>query len=109
MKDKHMDTLENLNKEAEELTAKVRVFLTRIAEETISNTDEPDLLDGSEISSLVDRTLLGLSIERRTGLHTAVWVSDVEVYANTLTRMAMNEKLKNAAKSALPPRAGKEF
>jgi hypothetical protein len=104
--DKHMDTLE---KEAEELTAKVRVFLTRIAEETISKTDEPDLLDEGEISSLVERTLLGLSLERRVGLHTAVWVSDVEVYASTLARMAMNEKLKNATKSATPPRAGREF
>ena len=101
-----MDTLE---KEAEELTAKVRVFLTRIAEETISKTDEPDLLDEDEISSLAERTLLGLSLERRVGLHTAAWVSDVEAYASTLAGMAMNEKLKNAAKSATPPRAGREF
>ena len=98
-----MDTLEKLVKEAEELTAKVMIFLTRIAEETVSETDEPDLLNEDEISSLVERTLFGLSVGRRVGLHTAVWVSDVEVYARELTRMAMNEKLKKATKAALQP------
>ena len=109
MKDKRMDTLENLNKEAEELAAKVRTCLTRIAEETVSRTDEPGLLSDDEIASFVERTMVGLAIDRRVGLHTEVWVSDVEVYASALTRLAMNEKLKNAAKAAFEPRAGREF
>jgi hypothetical protein len=104
-----MVAMENAEKLSEALVVKVRAFLLKVAEEAIVDADEPDLLSERDVEGFVRRTLNELSMDRRIGLHSGAWVSDVEEYARNLARNAINEKLKKATSRARAAGAGREF